>query len=659
MDRAAFLRSLNFLRPLPPGVWDSSVASVDGKDDDEGAYSGSTIAPPTPSRDDNALLVLEGLPCVVSIEPTARYDNRFDDDGGNDRRDDASRKRVRGDDYSPDVVASGPAFFKRLPVVTDADGGETDWNYQVNSDPSLCTFEAAIVKKFSSGSALEEVRGGVLSTRDRYRQADEHDTTEVDSRSLLFRFGNRFVFHVDDSAILEIKYDPGSDGGSSGDDNPDTVGDQMTNDSPPPKRHRSDDDGSPRAGNLCVIAKQLPPSLTISFGSCTFRVFSFDCGIIETAAAAETTRPSSRVWGTLAKPAETVEDRLVNARNFLIQQFEIDNRERKHRRDAAVSSWRMAPPGSGLAFHYWPESFQGSFHSNTQTYKSSCFVEEDWSCCLGGKLGTTESASDASSPQKSSSPSKSGSSSTNFEHGQKEQAQLMNGSETGNSGKHQNDEERGVCHQTSYLLHGSKNNDDDGYGGELSKIQSSSPRMPGNNDREDDTNNKECNTENGRRNNHSDLNDYNKNKAEEEEIDMENEGANKQLWKDKICNKYYLFRSSAVQMELANPAAVSSPHPGNISAVAHNITSCAESLSSSYLSIEEFKERSRQFEDDIGHATSEMEMVLEKMFPARGRKSSAAPIGQSTDLVRKIAELMSSRKEAVAAKLALLMIPKR
>ena len=69
MDRASFLRSLDFLRPLPPGAWDGSVLAsstddVGNNDEDCGtAYSGSTITPPTPSsggRGDHAMLSLFG-----------------------------------------------------------------------------------------------------------------------------------------------------------------------------------------------------------------------------------------------------------------------------------------------------------------------------------------------------------------------------------------------------------------------------------------------------------------------------------------------------------------------------------------------------------------------------------------------------------------------
>jgi hypothetical protein len=75
--------------------------------------------------------------------------------------------------------------------------------------------------------------------------------------------------------------------------------------------------------------------------------------------------------------------------------------------------------------------------------------------------------------------------------------------------------------------------------------------------------------------------------------------------------------------------------------------------------MKEFKERCQQFEDDIGHATSMMEKALEQLFPARGKKlASVTTTGQCAELISAIEELLSSQKEAVTAKLALLMIPK-
>jgi hypothetical protein len=77
--------------------------------------------------------------------------------------------------------------------------------------------------------------------------------------------------------------------------------------------------------------------------------------------------------------------------------------------------------------------------------------------------------------------------------------------------------------------------------------------------------------------------------------------------------------------------------------------------------MEEFTMSCQECEDDIARITTELESVLDMMFPARsGRKSNEAlTFEKSGEYQRKIEELMLSRKEAVAAKLALLLLPKR
>ena len=85
-------------------------------------------------------------------------------------------------------------------------------------------------------------------------------------------------------------------------------------------------------------------------------------------------------------------------------------------------------------------------------------------------------------------------------------------------------------------------------------------------------------------------------------------------------------------------------------------------LTNSYMTVKEFKEQCQQSEDAIVTATTEIETVLESLFPARGKKMASIPsTGQqrSTESIKSIDELLSKRKEALAAKLALLMIPKR
>ena len=79
--------------------------------------------------------------------------------------------------------------------------------------------------------------------------------TEVDSGDFLPRNGNRFVFQVDESSILDIKYEPGRNGRAGHgkfDPNLDAAAagnDKMNASSPLAKRQRhenNEEDGSSR-----------------------------------------------------------------------------------------------------------------------------------------------------------------------------------------------------------------------------------------------------------------------------------------------------------------------------------------------------------------------------------------------------------------------------
>jgi hypothetical protein len=526
---------------------------------------------------------------------------------------------------------------------------ETHWNDHINSDPSLCTFEVAIIKEIiTSGTSApiknDVVRGSVITTPNKYQQTTTNDygLDTVESRTLLFRFGNRFVFHVDECAISEILYEPGGsskgDKSSNKDDqNMDTANENEKRNalSPPKKRQRHDNVENGSKPN--VELKHLPPSVMIRFGSCMFRVFSLEANNdngSKTIASDQIARPASRIWGTLATNVDTIEDRLMNMRNTLIQQFDIDNRERKQ--VISFSSWRMAPPGSGHAFHTWQQEMlleKSSFFS----YTPSRFVDEDWSRCLGDeKVDTIDCPSSLSSPQKSSSPSKSGSNSTHFEQGQKVESssQSKKGSaEDSNSGTHLK-ENNGIqpSESQSSSLKGLEINDEE-------TLLLSSLRKP----------------KNGSSNSQSD--------SSNDKMDTEDDAANnEQSWQNNICNKYIQFQTSAVQMELANAVAAPLHHQGPDVSMKTRLTSCADMLASSYLTLKDFKEQCQQSEDAIVNATTEIESVLETLFPARGKKMTSIPTtGQqrSTETIKSIDDLLSTRKEAIAAKLALLMIPKR
>ncbi|KAL7441591.1 hypothetical protein ACHAXH_010024 [Discostella pseudostelligera] len=656
MDRAAFLRASNYLIPLPPRVWESAVGGTshdDGNNNDE-VYSGSTITPPTPSRHTIATLRLfNDLNCVVSIETSVFLkedevgegdSTNNNDDGGN------SSRTTKGNNYRRD---------------------------QINSDPSLCTFEAAIVQEdaLSLFSNYPEERS---------KKIDYHDTMieirESKRKVLLFRFGHRFVFRVDDSAIVEIRYEPGSDL-----DDYTTIDNQNGDDKSPLSKRQKLDSGRPSStaaengSAKTTTRRQLPPSMLVSFYTCSFRVFSLDKQNVGSSKSIDVTmedmnRPSSRIWSTLKpKVAETsVENTLMNSRSVLLQHFDIANNQRRGR-PGCPKLWKMAPPGSGLAFHTWPEeSFDGSrLHQATTLSKASCendnFLSEGWDRCLD--MGNQEMvecpSSVTTSPRKSGSASKSSGSSTHFEHGQKEliptsslsQSQSTKSAVESSAGT----KERASASDqlSSELSHETKQCDDDEGGGD-GKPNGSQPstvhEMGNNLVASEKTNNDVCTNENGEENHGGTSQIENgTTRRGEEDMDFDQKGANQhQLWKDELCKKYKSYDQSATHMDKAMEAktfAVSTQH----------LTSCADSLSASYLSINEFTTRSQECEDDVNRISTELESVLDMMFPARGgRKSNEAlTYEKSREFQLKIEELVSLRKEAVAEKLALLLMPKR
>jgi len=147
-----------------------------------------------------------------------------------------------------------------------------------------------------------------------------------------------------------------------------------------------------------------------------------------------------------------------------------------------------------------------------------------------------------------------------------------------------------------------------------------------------------------------------------DKIDAEDDANNELSWLINTCNKYHLFQTSAVQMELVNPVAIPLHHHSPVVSMKTSLTSCADMLTNSYMTVKEFKEQCQQSEDAIVNATTEIDTVLESLFPARGKKMTSIPITsqqRSTESITSIDELLSKRKEAIAAKLALLMIPKR
>lgn len=383
----------------------------------------------------------------------------------------------------------------------------------------------------------------------------------------------------------------------------------------------------------------------------------------------------------------------------------------------------MAPPGSGLAFESWPDSFEGSDcfrRPDAVENGASHFLEEDWSCCIGKKgTGVGGCTATASSPQKSggSPATKTLSSiSTHVENGQKEEhaVSTKNGSSSQPNGdndgkdedeggnKHdgsndpselthesqqnemdqqqngdiggQDDDDangkEGGSNDSSELTHGSGRNKGKKDGAKPEESQSSSAEERGKKSGKDSEGPGEGQPD---QNGGGRVSDNGKKKGCGREMDAEgNEKATDTPQQSDvirgISDKYRLFEASSIHLERAMTAPATTKASSSSQyrrgseggGMSSNLTLCAESLARSYMSASEFAHNSEECENDIESMTSEMEGVLDRMFPARGgRKSSAVACDDGEDCQRRIEELMSLRKEAVSAKLALLMTPKR
>ncbi len=667
-------------------MWESAVGRNNQEDgdgnNDDGPYSGSTITPPTPSKHNDATLPFGDLDCVVSIEP-----NMFLEEGNEDGRYgsyviESGDKRHRGiniDDEEDDrgVIQRGQCFRRRgTPAffagsinkcadtgdnkhVDDGIGGTKVDSYsrdQINSDPSLCTFQAAIVKEDAIALISNHPEESGKTPTDHHDRMIE--IQESKRKALLFRFGHRFVFRVNESAIVEISYEPGSAiEDEAAMDSKD--GCDATIESPLSKRRKLDSGYTSSTAENGISARmtttrQLPPCVLISFNTCSFRVFSLDRRNVRSSKTVnctleESNRPSSRIWNTL-KPDEAesaIEDMLMNARSDLLQHFDIENNQRRVSLGCSIS-WKMATPGPGAVFHTWPEECE-----------TGNFLSEGWACCLDE--GRKSPSSITTSPHKSGSPSKSSGSSTHFEHGQKEQVPTTSSSqshstatavENGISVEYQHEEKTGKSdHLSSDLSHV---NDDEGK--PQANQYSSLHELGGDRVVMEKANNIERNMEINKGIDFRRIDDVEIPRGDTEQHDdqQQQQQTLQQLWKDKVYTKYKSFENSATHMNKAIESTT-------LAVSSHHLTSCAESLSDSYLSMSQFTMRSQECEDDIDRITTELESVLDMMFPARGgRKSNEALTCEKSDEIQgKIAELMLLRKEAVAAKFSILLIPKR
>lgn len=710
MDRASFLRSLNFLRPLHSSVWDSSTSGDSADQEEEDPYSGSTITPPTPSKN-NAIMILQDSLFVVSLEPSVSHGH--DDKRGksssaetgghhddiNDIGEAASssstkhgaklmarkKKHDRDDDIMDMPTKSeyntvGPAFFhtdidNKIASITqfdhadqtaanqtgarmdidedvDCEGEEEEEEeksdlrrkqHRINSDPSLCTFEAAIIKKLPCMLlGGDTVCSGIGKKKDDGSTPNKHDTSDelsngLESKILLFRFGGRFVFQANETAILDVKYQAGDsqeeyssvakDGldGNNHKEGHDKEG------SPPLKRQRIDEgDGIFIYKVSKAKTKKLPPSLIIKFDSCILRIFSSEDSNTSNGSCNDE-RPSSRIWETLASAEATAESRLMNARKVLQQQFDqIDNNRET----------------------FWSGIFEDSSFHAAASNKSS-HLDEKWSSCLGTSRIIECKSKQPSSPQKSSG-------SSSFEHGQKDKPPSLltkNGSSSqSQSSKNDANDKNNISTNDASVAHESLRNeeekeDEDGVDS-IPEIQysmsngSMSSKLEAKND-DGHTADKETKQ--------SGTCVHHEKKSEEDYTASEDKASDQELWKDRLYESYHQSEMSAIHMEKALK------YKENNMSSNFCLTHCAESLASSYLTANELMGASQQCENEIQNTTTEMENVLDTMFPARGKKAvgDTDDHENNEDLQRRMEELVALRREAVASKFALLMTPKR
>jgi len=632
MDRVAFLRSLPYLRQLDHEIW--AVATTNGgvNYESQEVYSGSTVTPPTPSKNKSLSLFEESA--VVSIEPRLLGGHKnaikANDEDGDEVMDMNApvlcRKRGRTDvdiDAPTNVHqnSSAPAFFQQYKLDTEErvmndkletnpmEPTEVDIQ-SINNDPALCSFEAAIVKHNPNplGSPV--------------KQDGEENCDDDISNWLLFRFGCRFVYLVDTNAIINVTYEASIDEKDGSEESKDAI------QSPPMKRQKNaNTDGETVQGDPTNAEKvTCPASLVVTFPFCSFRMFSLQNKYDESAQEG-----TNGTRSFLLKTVMTAEERLMKARSMLLKHFELD--EGKETLQNRSASREMMSAGRSFAIQHGFEDEAAIVNRSIPPFlvsNSSRFLDEDWSFCVDDNK-TLPCASLPSSPQNNTSPSKidgshSAKDSSSFENGQKadvpenellESSKEDEGERGSNKEETNGDDNLEVCDKkTDSEMNGVDSN---GAGDDTISL-----------------------TE----------------KNEQQTTDTEIENDTEHSWKHELLDKRCNFDASwsSVQKTMHNKTTQTQTKEDG--AVSH-LTRAAQSLSTSYLSTKELFDMSSQSEDDIVAATKGIEKEIERIFPGRG---SRKPTSNPTDLGNfkgKIEHLLRLRKEAVDARLALLLTPKR
>ena len=678
MDRATFLRCLPFLRRLPPGAWDVCCRENESDSTSTGA---TTLGGGTPLKG-NATELLEGETFAVSIEPrwtvaSDEGDAPTSGDGGVEisaATGNGRRKRNREEESLDDGQSSvGVAYFASTPSEESAgnadrssetnsmdimEASDRDENehtaalHDLNADCAMSSIELAIVKRLPSTSAM----GGDGSVSSSQNEAIATPTktpqglaTDEVKEELLLRFGHHFVFQCDSRYIekvfltAKVSSSEREDGSSN---------EKAEERSPPAKRRgktlRFPEAKLPPGGDTSSVATTpgLPPSLVIHFSSCLLRVFPIDSG-------KRKKTKQSKIWETLTTRPESSESLLENARTLIEQRLDL----------SGDRMWEMAPSGSAESFIKWPHL--DDLHLNNARYVST----EDWPCCLRKSKIQYETPS-ARSPEKSSSSS--------LEQGQKEPAvSLFDDTQSTKGDGNQNKDSQEL------LLNGSQGSQKKTRR-KPEQIQSqsedsfdkSSTKSPGRKTAEIQSNNdnspgvkKELGPVVEKRGGHLDgacagrsqssvqspqssLKIHGSAKKQqchvsvqlpEEDVNCESK-ADEQHYIGNIVSKYRQFEDSSLLLDAAIQNKSSRV----------GMSQSAQSLSESYMTMGEFKAATEKCEADIQGVTVEMEQSLIGLRSKRGDENSADDVDPA-----RIEELMRRRKKAVAAKVALLLIPKR
>ena len=560
-------------------------------------------------------------------------------------------------------------------IIGQRNGENNSFHFQLNNDPSLCSFEAAIV---SRNDPLQP---------------------EMESKMLIFRYGGYFAFHVDESSIVEVKYE-----GSGIDDksfSPDATTTNKDNGAPPTKRQRSEQDEKP-------TTEEIPPSLLITFPSCTFRVFFLENRDVahkrtentESSSTVNATSSPSLPSGALGITDETGDKRLRAALSMLEQNFDIEKRK-KENHSMTTPLWKMAPPGSGEALLSLPESFEvSSFHTGMTTPKHNVnFTTKAWSHCLDLKNKFNgKSPMSPTSPHNDNSTIKTDGSSILFENGQKVHVDppIFSNSKSEESENCVHDEDKSKCEQKQSPPDGVEINDanqsselthDPVCAVEESKIFGAAADDMDTAQQNHDTIKKEIEKVGDSsaidENIHQEENSqpHGKNHDDENKNTSCQDGSTETT--TDLRYKIQAFETSWAFIEESmsfHPSVSKNKRQQQTNTIL--LESSAEALPRSYLTMKEFVTAAQHCEEDIHLSSMNMERILERMIPARGKSNGSVNVkstwGNTGDsrflaspptltlggadtavMIDDFRLKMEEYKKAVATKIALLLVPKR